>query len=71
MTNAIGKGKRRHEFAEWHVACPAALHNYAKYDTYGMTLWKKLTEDRLPFLMLRTLAILAEYLKTTRQQIED
>ena len=37
MTNAIGKGKRRYEFAEWHVACPAAWHNYAKYDTYGMT----------------------------------
>ena len=28
-----GEGKRRHEFAEWHVA----WHNYAKYDTCGMT----------------------------------
>ena len=51
---------------------------YAKYDTCGMTLKNELTEERVlfsrqfykiaSFLMLRTLA---EYLKTTRQQIEE
>ena len=32
-----GKGKRQREYAEWHVACSAAWHNYAKHDTWGMT----------------------------------
>ena len=31
----IGEGKRRNEFAEWHVAWPAECHNYAKYDICG------------------------------------
>ena len=38
-----GEGKRRHEFAEWHVA----WHNNAKYDTCGMTQRNKLTGVRL------------------------
>ena len=30
-----GEGKRRNEFAEWHVAWRAEWHNYAKYDLRG------------------------------------
>ena len=32
-----GEGKRRKEFAEWHVAWRAEWHNYAKYEICGMT----------------------------------
>ena len=62
--------------AMWHDLRHGII--YAKYDTCGMTLKNKLIEERTlfsrqfyksaSFLMLRTLA---EYLKTTRQQIED
>ena len=32
-----GEGKRRKEFAEWHVAWRAEWHNYEKYEICGMT----------------------------------
>ena len=32
-----GGGKRRNEFAEWYVAWPAELHNYADCDVRRMT----------------------------------
>ena len=33
--DALGKGKRRNEFAEWYVEWRAEWHNYAKYDIRG------------------------------------
>ena len=44
-----GEGERRHKFAKWHVAWPAAWHDYAKYDTCGMTQRNKLTEECVSF----------------------
>ena len=37
QTVFLGEGKRRKDFAEWHVAWRAEWHNYAKYEIYGMT----------------------------------
>ena len=31
VPSETGEGKRRNEFAEWHVTWPAEWHNYAKY----------------------------------------
>ena len=32
----IGEGKRRNEFAEWHVAWLAVRHNYAEFNLWKM-----------------------------------
>ena len=31
-----GEGKRRNEFAEWHVAWLAVRHNYAEFNLWKM-----------------------------------
>ena len=35
-----GEGKRRHDFAEWHVACVAEWDNYAKCNMHVECLEK-------------------------------
>ena len=37
-----GEGKRRHEFAEWHVAWLEEWHNYAECNILRMTQRNKL-----------------------------
>ena len=37
-----GEGKRRNEFAEWHVAWLAERHNYAEFN-----LWKMAQRNKL------------------------
>ena len=45
-----GEGKRRHEFAEWHVAWLAEWHNYAECNILRMTQRNKLNSKVRPFL---------------------
>ena len=37
--NRTGEGKRRNEFAEWHVAWLVERHNYAEFFFYLMVLF--------------------------------
>ena len=37
MLFCFGEDKRQSEFAEWHMTCRVERHNYAKYDTCGMS----------------------------------
>ena len=46
----IGEGKRRNEFAEWHVAWLAEWHSYAECDISRMTQRNKLNWKLRPFL---------------------
>ena len=48
--HSIGEGKRRHEFAEWHVAWLAEWHNYAECHILRMTQRNKLNWKVRPFL---------------------
>ena len=41
-TKYVGEGKRRHEFAEWHVAWLAQWYNYAECNILRMTQRNKL-----------------------------
>ena len=45
-----GEGKRRHEFAEWHVAWLEEWHNYAECNILRMTQRNKLNWKVRPFL---------------------
>ena len=45
-----GKGKRRNEFAKWHVAWLAEWHNYAECNICRMTERNKLNWKACPFL---------------------
>ena len=45
-----GEGKRRNEFAEWHVACLAEWHNYAEFNIRSWMIQRnKLNWKERPF----------------------
>ena len=52
-----GEGKRRYEFAEWHVAWLAEWHNYAEFNLWKMAQRKKIQQESmrasLPLLFWR------------------
>ena len=48
-----GEGKRRNEFAEWHVAWLAEWHNYAEFNLGKMAQTKKNQQESMRASLLR------------------